>query len=201
MPRRKATDSVPLLGYALLGMLARQPGTGYELSRRMTQTVSFYWTWRHSQVYGQLADLNDRQLIRYRTVDGAGPRETKRYSITPTGRHALTAWVATPAEPHQDRDPLLLRVHSLWTVDGEQARRLLEDTRAESVERLDVYRLISQEIEADGNAATWGHPDFSGYATVRAGIAFREGRIDWCDWLLAQIPDADRQEPGQATSR
>lgn len=176
-----------LLGYAVLGMLARAPGTGYDLTQRMQRTISFYWTWQHSQVYGKLQQLEAAGLIRHRVVAGAGPRDTKRYSLTAAGRRSLKAWVSTAPESHEDRDPLLLRVHSLWTVDRAAARTLIEDAREDSIQRLAVYTAIAGEIIADDHTADPGHPDFASYATVQAGIIFRRGRIEWCDWLLRQL--------------
>lgn len=187
----QARGSTSLLGYALLGMLARSPGTGYDLSQRMQRTLSFYWTWQHSQIYGKLRHLEADGLIRHRTVAGAGPRDTKRYSVTAAGRRSLKAWVGTPPEVHEDRDPLLLRVHSLWTVDRDAARTLLEGARADSVARLAVYTAIAQEIAADGHSGVPDHPDFASYATVQAGIIFRRGRIEWCDWLLDALETSD----------
>ncbi|PWJ25407.1 PadR family transcriptional regulator AphA [Branchiibius hedensis] len=179
-----------MLGHALLGMLARAPGTGYDLSQRMQRTISFYWTWQHSQIYGALRQLDEHGLIRHRVIAGAGPRDTKRYSLTAAGRRALTTWVGTTPEAHDDRDPLLLRVHSLWTVDRAAATALLQQARADSVERLAYYTAIAQEIAVDGHSADPAHPDFASYATVQAGIIFRRGRIEWCDGLLAALDGA-----------
>lgn len=176
-----------MLGYAVLGMLARAPGTGYDLSQRMQRTISFYWTWQHSQVYGKLQQLEADGLIRHRVVAGAGPRDTKRYSLTAAGRRSLEAWVSTAPEPHEDRDPLLLRVHSLWTIDRAAARTLIEEARDDSIQRLAVYTAIAEEIATDGHTNDPGHPDFASYATVQAGMIFRHGRIQWCDWLLRQL--------------
>lgn len=183
-----ADDGVlPSLGYALLGMLARRPATGYDLSRRMTQTIGYFWTWRHSQIYGQLRDLEQRGLVAHQEIAGAGPRQTKRYEITGAGWSTLRDWVTTTPEPHADRDPLLLRVNSLWTVDPARAAALITGARQDSAERLQLYRGIAAEIEAAGRSHDPGHPDFAALATVHAGIEFRQGRIRWCDWLIARL--------------
>lgn len=43
------------LGYAILGLLAAQPQTGYDLARLMRTPIGYMWTARHSQIYPELA--------------------------------------------------------------------------------------------------------------------------------------------------
>jgi DNA-binding PadR family transcriptional regulator len=45
------------LGYVVLGLLAREPLSGYDLKKRMEQRVEFSWSARHSQVYPELSKL------------------------------------------------------------------------------------------------------------------------------------------------
>ena len=60
------------LGYAILGLLADGPQTGYDLTRRMERPVGFYWTARHSQIYPELARLEAAGLVRHRSSTGRG---------------------------------------------------------------------------------------------------------------------------------
>ena len=77
------------LGYAILGLLAAQPQTGYDLARLMRTPIGYMWTARHSQIYPELARLEGERLVTATVIDGPGPRDTKRYEITPAGWHAL----------------------------------------------------------------------------------------------------------------
>ena len=72
------------LGYAILGLLAKEPRTGYQIARAMNRPIGYIWTARHSQIYPELASLEADGLVRHAVVDGRGPRETKRYEITTT---------------------------------------------------------------------------------------------------------------------
>ncbi|HEY3085299.1 MAG TPA: PadR family transcriptional regulator [Candidatus Dormibacteraeota bacterium] len=49
--------AVTTLGYAILGLLARQSLSGYDLARRLRRPIGFYWTARHSQIYPELRRL------------------------------------------------------------------------------------------------------------------------------------------------
>ena len=48
-----ATASITLHS-ALLGLLARRPLTGYEILKRFTRSVVFFWHAKRSQIYAEL---------------------------------------------------------------------------------------------------------------------------------------------------
>ena len=58
------------LGFALLGLLARQPRTGYELSQALRRPIGYFWTAGHSQVYPELARLDAAGYISHTVIDG-----------------------------------------------------------------------------------------------------------------------------------
>ena len=60
------------IGFALLGLLARDDLSGYDLSRRLKMPLGFFWQASHSQIYPELAKLAARGLVRERTVVQAG---------------------------------------------------------------------------------------------------------------------------------
>ena len=70
------------LGYAILALLARQPGTGYELSARARRPLGYFWSARHSQVYPELQKLLDAGLVSFSPAPGPGPLDKKVYSLT-----------------------------------------------------------------------------------------------------------------------
>ena len=88
-----AAPTPSVLGQALLGLLARRPATGYSLAQQMRHPVAFFWEARHSQIYPELARLEDAGLLAHRTIAGRGPHPTKEYRLTPTGRRAHEVWV------------------------------------------------------------------------------------------------------------
>lgn len=177
------------LGYALLGLLAREPRTGYDLSVALRAPIGHFWTTTHSQVYPELARLEQELLVRHRVVPGRGPRDTKRFTITAAGRRELGRWVAEVPEPPAPRDEFLVKVYSLWTADPAAARAMVLALRTHDAARLDFYRAEEREMrerwaeELDDPAAA----AFSAYATLRRGISFEQHAIDWCDWLLDRL--------------
>jgi DNA-binding PadR family transcriptional regulator len=174
------------LGYALLGLLARRPRTGYELSQALRDPIGFFWTASHSQVYPELARLQAEGLVRHRVIDGPGPRDTKQYWATPAGRQSLGKWAARPPQPHPARDESLLKVYSLWTADRSAARALLEATLSAHRTQLALYTEFEQSMRAESAAALAdaATPEFSSHATLRRGLSFERHAIAWCEWLV-----------------
>jgi DNA-binding PadR family transcriptional regulator len=185
MPRPASTPSN--LGYALLGLLARRPSAGYELSRRMERPVGYFWTAQHSQVYPELARLEAARLVRHVVVEGAGPRPTKRYAATPAGVRALREWVASELEPQPVRDLETLRLWSIWTVDAGAARSLVSQARSRHASALETYERELAEIADTPQAHDRGHPWFASRLTLQGGVLSRRAAVQWCDWMLDEL--------------
>src|SRR6266508_2593560 len=104
------------LGYALLCLLVRGPGTGYDLAQRLRRPIGYYWTARHTQIYPELARLVSAGLVTYQAGAGPGPREKKTYTIAEAGRDALAAWLVRPAGARGPDAPLGVLERSRVTV-------------------------------------------------------------------------------------
>jgi hypothetical protein len=122
-------------------------------------------------------------------VVGPGPRDTKTYRITASGRRALVAWAATPVGPQPERDEFMLKVYSLWTVRPAAAADMIDTQRARHVERLAEYARIEAEFHAEssGSLDDPGAPEFAAYATLRRGISYESHALAWCEWLLDRL--------------
>lgn len=176
------------LGYAILGLLAKRPGTGYQISRAMQRPVGYFWTARHSQIYPELADLESEGLIRSRVIDGPGPRDTKRYAITAAGRNALRAWLDSPLPDQAPKDELMLRVWSLWLLSPDRARAFIAAVRDREQDRIEILLIEEREFQSTPEAvADPANHAFGEYATLRWGLARRRAFLDWCDWLIDRL--------------
>lgn len=174
-----------VLRYALLGLLAREELTGYQLSRRLRNPVGYFWSASHSQVYPELARLEAGGLVAHEVVAGPGPRDTKRYRLTARGRDVLGAWVVTPA-PYDEQDEFMLRIYSLWTGDPAAAVAMLRERRQHHEERLAEYERILAEIGPLPDPAVVDET-FCTVATLRRGVSFERHARDWCQDLLDSL--------------
>lgn len=93
-PPRLTTTS-----YALLGLLALQPWTAYELTQQMQRSLHYVWPKSESLLYTEPKKLVATGLATV-SQQRRGDRTRARYRITAAGRRALRHWLDTePATP------------------------------------------------------------------------------------------------------
>ncbi len=95
------------LRYAVLGLLARRPSTGYELTQTFDRSLRTSWHARHSQIYPELAKLEAADLAE---VVGRGARRSKTYAITAAGRAELRRWLVEAQPDRSQRSESGLRL-------------------------------------------------------------------------------------------
>ncbi len=186
------------LGFALLGLLARDDLSGYDLAKRLKMPLGFFWQAGHSQIYPELVKLEARGFVLERIVVQERRPNKKVYSLTPTGREALRTWVLQPPERMPPRDELILKTYSVWLSPPGEAARLFAAELSRHKERLKEYEGYRKQIEqahkkAIGNPAS---PHFAMYATLLRGIGFERDYLGWCRWMvkcLTPLPRASRR--------
>jgi DNA-binding PadR family transcriptional regulator len=180
------------LGFAILGLLARRASTGYEVAQRMRQPIGYFWTARHSQIYPELNRLDAVGLVEHEVIEGAGPRPTKRYRITPSGQAALAAWVVGDLEPQPVRDLEVLRLWSIWTVEPDAAHDLIGRLEGAHQSALDRYLEELAEISDLPGVRDPANPLFASRITLEGGIRSRRTALEWCAWMRAELAAAER---------
>jgi DNA-binding PadR family transcriptional regulator len=173
------------LRIAALGLLAQEPGSGWDLLKHFEKSMANVWPATQSQLYGELNKLADAGLIEPSDI---GPRGRKEYRITDAGRAELRRWVANPQDDPPFRSASLLRVFLLGEVSQEQARAhvIAMESHAEAeVKRLEELR--------DSVDWTGGDHLFYGRAALEYGLRTNAMEADWARWLLNAI-DGRRQK-------
>lgn len=178
----------------MLGLLAQEPLSGYDIKLRMERRVGNFWSARHSQIYPELARLEGEGMVMHRVVEQQDRPDKKVYTITDTGLDALKEWVTMPVEPGVARDELVLKAYSVWLADPEKAVMLFRDQQRLHKEQLLRY----EEIEA-WMKEEWGEdlysidsPRFASYAALQRGIGYERGYTEWCAWLVDRLESGVR---------
>src|SRR6516225_7647394 len=85
----KERNPMTTLEYKLLGMLARQPMSGYDLASHLKQPFVPFGPTSLTQIYPALASLEQQGLVRYHIVEQHAVRPNKKvYALTEDGRTA-----------------------------------------------------------------------------------------------------------------
>ena len=173
----------------MLGLLAREALSGYDLKRRMGERVGFFWQARHSQIYPELARLEGEGMVTHLVVEQQDRPDKKVYEITSVGLDALKEWVTAPVEPRAARDELVLKAYSGWLADPEKAAALFREQQRLHKEQLLRYEEIGawMEDEWGEDLGRPGSPRFAGYAALQRGIIYERGYAEWCAWMVDRL--------------
>lgn len=186
------------LGYAILGLLSREDLSGYDLTQRMKGPVGYFWSARHSQIYPELARLEDGGYVTHSVVEQQERPDKKVYEITAEGLEALESWVTQRPQPRPTRDELTLKTYSIWLADPEAATRLFREEESRHEEQLAHYEEIEAWMEREWREelGRTDSPEFASYATLRRGISYEREYAGWCRWMADSIEGRKRKKRG-----
>src|SRR3954469_11287039 len=139
--------SLVSLRHAVLGLLAIEPSTGYELAHRFDSSLSNAWHASHSQIYPELARLSEAGMVE---IVGEGARNSRTYAVTEAGREELRDWMLSREPNRSQRNETAVRWFLVALLDPEDRRaaperelefvashlRMLDET-AEQIDALD----------------------------------------------------------------
>lgn len=178
------------LSFALLGLLARQPLSGYDLAQYMKKRIAPMWSALPSQIYPELAKLEKQGMLKHTVVEQRDYRPDKKvYEITEDGRESLRQWVNTPTPVSSMRDEFILKAYSLWLSDPaetiEHFREHQQTHQRHLIEHAETLARLQRE---------WGpaleqadSPLFGSSLALRYGIAYERSYVDWCQWAISEL--------------
>jgi PadR family transcriptional regulator AphA len=174
--------------HAVLGLLADEPASGYDLKRRFERTMRHVWAATQSQVYTELGKLADDQLIE---VSAEGARGRKVYAITQAGREELTRWIREPQHtPVHNVE--LLKTFMLAEVAPDDARVFLSRLIDEAQDRRAELRGLRDEVSWDASSS-----DLFGRVALEWGLRFVDFQIEWARWALLEGQLAAEEDGNQ----
>ena len=172
------------LSYALLGLLAVAPASGYELTKEFEQEIGRYaWQAGHTSIYPELNKLAGRGLVH---VIHEGARGAKTYDVTPEGRAELRSWLLRPPGPTAKvRNELVLRMFLLSALEPADQRRMLTGIAERTARSATELRAVvgSEAVAERGPRAGFGR------LAGEFGIRQYDASHEWALWALDQIGD------------
>ncbi len=172
--------------YAILGLLAVQPWTSYELAKQMDRGMSRFWPRAASKLYEEPKKLVAHGLARAST-QSRGRRTRTVYTISAKGRRLLTAWHATPPAGPVLESESLVRVFLAEHGTKGDLQATLAATRewalAQAGTNISIARSYLNEEAA--------FPDRLAHALLvgRFLADFEDLIISWTDWALTVVKD------------
>lgn len=171
------------LRYALLGLLAYEPASGYALTKEFEQSVG-RWAWKagHTRIYPELNKLAADGLIE---VAEEGARGRITYAITAEGRAALREWMITPPAARKVRDEDVLRLFLMSALPPEDSRvllrKILRDCESEIEELRGTIGFLDEACTGEEGRMPFGR------LAAEYGLRLYETRRDWAQWALDRL--------------
>ncbi|MDW4526926.1 PadR family transcriptional regulator [Rossellomorea marisflavi] len=171
--------------YALLGLLAKQPQTGYDLFHTFKTQQIYYWSSTHSQVYKELGKMEEEHLTTHDIVYQEGSPNKKVYTITPDGERHLIEWmIHTKSKPAKIKDEFLIKTSAFHVISKEEAISLLHRMKTHNEM---VVTGTGQWKEQTFQGKKPGYEQVGEYLTAEYGIRYAQMYVDWCDWAIKEI--------------
>lgn len=145
------------LQYMILGLLIRQPMTGYDIKQIFDKEKAEFWSAPFSQIYPELNRMLKENLIILVTPDDPTSRK-KTYQISSTGKTFFNDWLllplSNPAIP-LDNDNFILRLHFIGTDQMENLKKLLA-LRCQAL-KVEISQLELELTEVVKHPDQFGH--------------------------------------------
>ena len=133
------------LRHALIGLLAINPATGYELAQKFDASLGTAWHASHSQIYPELARLLEAGMIE---VVGEGARNSRTYAVTDAGHEEIRAWLLEGEANRAQRNETAVRWFLLGLLEPEDRRAAVERELAFAEEYVTNLRAIAAQLDA-----------------------------------------------------
>ncbi|MCB1827566.1 MAG: PadR family transcriptional regulator [Coxiellaceae bacterium] len=174
--------------FAVLGMLAIKPMSGYEIKQMMEQSTNHFWRESNGQLYPTLSRLTEDEFVTFEE-EMVGEKQRKIYTITKSGMKTLEAWLQNEVEHYPERNELLLKLFFGKNVPVAVSIQHIKNWAEECKDRLAFYHEVANEIEA-----TRGEMPHAIYylLTVNAGIKSAEAEIVWCEDSIRMLKQYDK---------
>lgn len=176
------------LPHALLGLLAVEPRSGYELTKEFEAHLGrFAWQAGHTSIYPELGKLAAAGFVE---VTHEGARGARTYAVTEAGKAELRRWMFDPPTHRKVRNETVLRMFLISALDPDDAIAYLhlvaEHTKAEADE-LRAVRATSGPVTQGGDAGF-------GLLAAEYGLRQYDAVHDWALWAIDQL-EAARATP------
>jgi DNA-binding PadR family transcriptional regulator len=174
------------LAYAILATLTHQECSGYDLAKRFEESVGYFWSATHQQIYRELSQLEAKAWVCSQTIEQEDRPNKKIFGLTPLGRQKMAEWMTQPSKHSKHKEEILVKLFAGSLIEPHQLGAELVRSRASHQHQLETYQNIAQQYFPDPTT-TLSFSDKCQYLTLRQGIRHETNWIEWCDEALSVL--------------
>ncbi len=177
------TSGTMTVRYFLLGLLAQQPMTGYDIKNFLDQFNWLIGTPSYGSLYPALHMLLEEGLVSVDTVEPQDNRPARKvYSICDAGRQALRAWGELPPASGKALKAFVKRLIVADVLSDAGLISCLELRREQVAAHVGSLREMAARTEHDDGVDLPGQRLALGY-----GVAIASAELEWLDRTLERL--------------
>ncbi|MGZ9584124.1 PadR family transcriptional regulator [Paenibacillus marinisediminis] len=173
------------LSYGLLGLLARESYSGYDLMLR----IQPFWQAKHSQIYPLLAKLEREGYVQFVRIEQRDKPDKKVYSLTDVGRQAVLDWLEEPPAEQATRDELSLKAHCIWMTGVNVVIPLFLTRKKQLETKIAYYESLLSRIPENERRVKSVH--FGDYILLNKALSLANVQVEWCQWVVQMLEDCE----------
>ncbi len=185
------------LNHAILGIVSRQPLTGYDLKKIMQDSAYMPWSGNNNQIYKALVELLERGYLTNEVQHQDGAPSKKIYTITEQGLLELKRWTLSEPEPPEFRKVLLVRLASAEQLSDEELGGLLSRYEDELNAQL-AYQEEKHQRQTAAGALPNGVREALIQRMIHANVmSFYRQELSWVQELRAKLFEQEEEKEGE----
>lgn len=161
----------------ILGLLAHEDLSGYDIKKRIDQSISFFWKGSFGSIYPALNAMEKEGLVQrtenHNTTSG---REKIYYAITSDGKAALRAWLEDSKAVNDMKYETLLKLFFGGVAEPQVSINTINTFEKDVRESLNVLRFYRDNL----SKVLDNKDHIYYYLTVAFGVETYEGYLRWC---------------------
>lgn len=174
--------------YAVLGLLAQKPRTGYDISSVMRKITNHFWQESDAAIYPILKQLLSEGKTTCEELNVDTGRPKKVYSITEAGLAECRKWLKQPATIIRYRDEMMLKIFCGAIVPREIMKHHIEARRTALRETAQMLASHEPYMHDNINKTPSALHEF---LTFRAAQHSIQAGLQWCDEALLLLNDKE----------
>lgn len=177
--------------YAILGLLNHEGMTGYDIKKRIDNSLKFFWDASFGQIYPSLKTLEEKGWVISKNHPGKEGPERIYYSITNEGRKHLIEWLSTPVEKEQVKYEILLKLFFGSAIEPKENIKNIKEFKERNLKLLQLFQVFKNQLEQVINEDD-DHTYF--YLTVLFGEKIQRAYLEWADEAVGILNKLDQND-------
>jgi PadR family transcriptional regulator AphA len=169
----------------ILGLLSRQPMSGYDVKRILDSLSWLIGTPSFGSLYPALHALLEDGLVAVELQLQPGKPDRKIYSITTAGLRKLEQWAGLPSGGDASLRAFAMRLLLAGTLSQTTVRELLAQRRVQVAEQRAAMELAARD-ESEGI-------NLGQHLALDYGLALANAELAWLDGTVSQLTRSDQQ--------